>query len=59
VRLCGRKPTFSCMLCCAVLCSVLYLCVPCAEPSKINALLPIGGPGKALSAKEQADILFR
>jgi len=22
-------------------------------------MLPIGGPGKALSAKEQADILFR
>jgi hypothetical protein len=30
-----------------------------AEPSKVNAMLPIGGPGKALSAKEQADILFR
>lgn len=29
------------------------------EPSKVNAMLPIGGPGKALSAKEQADILFR
>jgi hypothetical protein len=37
-------------------------CQPTAntpEPSKVNAMLPIGGPGKALSAKEQADILFR
>jgi hypothetical protein len=29
------------------------------ELDKVNAVLPVGGPGKALSAKEQADILFR
>uniref|UniRef100_A0A383VRI4 Divinyl chlorophyllide a 8-vinyl-reductase, chloroplastic n=1 Tax=Tetradesmus obliquus TaxID=3088 RepID=A0A383VRI4_TETOB len=29
------------------------------DADKANAVLPIGGPGKALSAKEQADILFR
>eukprot|EP00775_Hariotina_reticulata_P011214 gene11214-11363_t len=28
------------------------------EENKINQVLPIGGPGKALSAKDQADILF-
>jgi hypothetical protein len=33
-------------------------CLP-ADTDKANAVLPIGGPGKALSAKEQADILFR
>jgi hypothetical protein len=39
--------------CCCCCC-----CWP-AEPGKVNAMLPIGGPGKAVSAKEQADILFR
>jgi len=29
------------------------------ESDKVNQMLPIGGPGQALSAKEQADILFR
>ncbi|KAF6255696.1 NAD(P)-binding protein [Scenedesmus sp. NREL 46B-D3] len=29
------------------------------DADKANAVLPIGGPGKALSAKEQAEILFR
>ncbi|KAG1666143.1 hypothetical protein FOA52_011554 [Chlamydomonas sp. UWO 241] len=28
-------------------------------PDKINKLLPIGGPGRAYSAKDQADMLFR
>jgi hypothetical protein len=34
-------------------------CCVSPDADKANAVLPIGGPGKALSAKEQADILFR
>jgi hypothetical protein len=34
-------------------------CCVSSDADKANAVLPIGGPGKALSAKEQADILFR
>eukprot|EP00882_Tetradesmus_deserticola_P022896 GHRQ01024888.1.p1 GENE.GHRQ01024888.1~~GHRQ01024888.1.p1 ORF type:complete len:112 (+),score=20.78 GHRQ01024888.1:236-571(+) len=33
--------------------------VVAADADKANAVLPIGGPGKALTAKEQAEILFR
>ena len=29
------------------------------DASKANAVLPIGGPGGALTARQQADILFR
>ncbi len=29
------------------------------DPSKANQVLPIGGPGKAYSAKEQAELLFK
>jgi hypothetical protein len=32
---------------------------PPTDPSKHNQLLPIGGPGGALTAKQQAQILFR
>jgi hypothetical protein len=35
------------------------LLLSASDADKANAVLPIGGPGKALSAKEQADILFR
>ncbi|GAX78735.1 hypothetical protein CEUSTIGMA_g6172.t1 [Chlamydomonas eustigma] len=30
-----------------------------ANPDKVNKVLPIGGPGRAYSAKDQADLLFR
>jgi divinyl chlorophyllide a 8-vinyl-reductase len=32
---------------------------PPAQKDKINQVLPIGGPGEALTAKDQAELLFR
>ncbi|KAJ8907774.1 hypothetical protein NDN08_007879 [Rhodosorus marinus] len=31
----------------------------CSDPSKRNQILPVGGPGKPVTPKEQAEILFR
>lgn len=39
--------------------SALLPPAPPPDPSKHNQVLPIGGPGGALTAKQQAQILFR
>lgn len=36
-----------------------YLCDCVVDPDKINQILPIGGPGDALSAREQGEMLFK
>lgn len=33
-------------------------CIPSTQTDKINQVLPIGGPGAAMTAKDQADLLF-
>lgn len=45
----------------ALQCGILSRVVlrPCLPHSQINKMLPIGGPGKALTARAQAEILFR
>ena len=36
-----------------------YLCDCVVDPDKTNQILPIGGPGDALSAREQGEMLFK
>ena len=36
-----------------------YICDCVIDQNKINQILPIGGPGEALSARQQGELLFR